>query len=207
MCKAAAWKELGDHKFRYTLFDAGEKKVARYQQYFCVRKILDRIREVQKDNTRQGGVVWHTQGSGKSLTMVMLAQGLALEQGLNNFKIILVTDRVDLDDQIYKTFSHCGAEPLQARTGRHLSELIGDHKERIIITVIDKFEAAVGKNAVRNDNPNIFVRAWACCAGAMTTSMLAWRALRPSRWRSLRRPQGSIVGRGKSPGPMIPGTL
>ena len=60
--------------FRYTLFDAGEKKVARYQQYFCVRKILDRIREVHKDNTRQGGVVWHTQGSGKSLTMVMLAK-------------------------------------------------------------------------------------------------------------------------------------
>jgi type I restriction enzyme R subunit len=143
--------------FRYTLFDAGEKKVARYQQYFCVRKILDRIREVHKDNTRQGGVVWHTQGSGKSLTMVMLAQGLALEEGLDNFKIILVTDRVDLDDQIYKTFSHCGAEPLQARTGRHLSELIGDHKQRIITTVIDKFEAAVGKNAVRNDNPNIFV--------------------------------------------------
>ena len=104
--------------FRYTLFDAGEKKVARYQQYFCVRKILDRIREVHKDNPRQGGVVWHTQGSGKSLTMVMLAQGLALEEGLDNFKIILVTDRVDLDDQIYKTFSHCGAEPLQARTGR-----------------------------------------------------------------------------------------
>jgi type I restriction enzyme R subunit len=122
-----------------------------------VRKILDRIREVHKDNTRQGGVVWHTQGSGKSLTMVMLAQGLALEEGLDNFKIILVTDRVDLDDQIYKTFSHCAAEPLQARTGRHLSELIGDHKQRIITTVIDKFEAAVGKNAVRNDNPNIFV--------------------------------------------------
>ena len=61
-------------------------------------------------------MVWHTQGSGKSLTMVMLAQGLALEEGLDNFKIILVTDRVDLDDQIYKTFSHCGAEPLQART-------------------------------------------------------------------------------------------
>ena len=89
-----------------------------------MRKILDRIREVHKDNTRQGGVVWHTQGSGKSLTMVMLAQGLALEKELDNFKIILVTDRVDLDDQIYKTFSHCGAEPLQARTGSTCRSLL-----------------------------------------------------------------------------------
>ena len=69
--------------YRYTLFDAGERKVARYQQYFCVRKILSRIRTVQSDGTRQGGVVWHTQGSGKSLTMVMLAEALALEPRLD----------------------------------------------------------------------------------------------------------------------------
>ncbi len=154
LCRPARLLEL---MYRYTLFDAGEKKVARYQQYICVRKILDRIREVQKGGTRQGGVVWHTQGSGKGLTMVMLATGIALEKGLDNFKIVLVTDRVDLDDQIYKTFGHCGAEPLQARTGKHLSQLVASHKERIITTVIDKFEAAVGNNAVRNDNPNIFV--------------------------------------------------
>lgn len=150
-------QRLLEMMFRYTLFDAGEKKVARYQQYFCVRKILDRIRVKHQDNRRQGGVVWHTQGSGKSLTMVMLAKGLALEPGLENFKIILVTDRVDLDDQIYKTFHGCGAEVMQARTGRHLAELIGDHKERIITTVIDKFEAAVGNNTARHDQPNIFV--------------------------------------------------
>jgi len=143
--------------FRFTLYDAGEKKIARYQQYFCVSKILDRIRNIQKDGTRQGGVVWHTQGSGKSLTMVMLAEGIALEKGLDNYKIILVTDRVDLDDQIYKTFSHCGTEPVQAKTGKHLSDLIAGHREQIVTSVIDKFEAAVGKNAVRNTNPNIFV--------------------------------------------------
>ncbi len=143
--------------FRYTLFDAGERKVARYQQYFCVRKILARIRQIQEDGSRKGGVVWHTQGSGKSLTMVLLAAGLALEKGLDSYKIILVTDRVDLDDQIYKTFSHCGTEPVQAKTGKHLSQLIAGHKEQIVTTVIDKFEAAVGKNAVRNENANIFV--------------------------------------------------
>ncbi len=143
--------------FRYTLFDAGEKKICRYQQYFCVKMILKRIHQLQEDGRRQGGVVWHTQGSGKSLTMVFLAQGLALDKELDNFKIILVTDRVDLDDQIYKTFSHCGTEPVQARTGTHLSELIAGHKQQIITTVIDKFEAAVGPSGVRNENPNIFV--------------------------------------------------
>ena len=115
------------------------------------------MRKPGPDGTRQGGVVWHTQGSGKSLTMVMLAEALALERGLRDFKIILVTDRVDLDDQIYRTFHHCGVQPVQARTGRHLAQLLGDHKARIITTVIDKFELAVGKAGMRNEHPEIFV--------------------------------------------------
>ena len=143
--------------FRFMLFDGGEKKIARHQQYFCVNKILDRVRETQRDGTRRGGVVWHTQGSGKSLTMVMLAEALALERSIIDFKIILVTDRVDLDDQIYKTFHHCGTQPVQAKTGRHLEQLLGEDKARIITTVIDKFELAVGKAGVRNEHPNIFV--------------------------------------------------
>ncbi len=143
--------------FRFTLFDGGEKKIARHQQYFCVNKILHRVRRPGPDGTRPGGVVWHTQGSGKSLTMVMLAEALALERGLGDFKIILVTDRVDLDDQIYRTFHHCGVQPVQARTGRHLAQLLGDNKARIITTVIDKFELAVGKAGMRNEHPEIFV--------------------------------------------------
>lgn len=143
--------------FRYILFDAGDKKIARYQQYFCVKKIMDRITIIDNMGKRLGGVVWHTQGSGKSLTMVMLAKEIALEPTIDNHKIILVTDRIDLDDQIYKTFHHCGKELEQARTGRHLIEMIGGHKERIITTVIDKFEAAVGTKDARNTDPNIFV--------------------------------------------------
>ena len=143
--------------FRFMLFDGGEKKIARHQQYFCVNKILDRVRKTQSDGTRQGGVVWHTQGSGKSLTMVMLAEALALERSITDFKIILVTDRVDLDDQIYKTFHHCGTQPIQAKTGRHLEQLLKDDKARIITTVIDKFELAVSRVGVRNEHPDIFV--------------------------------------------------
>ncbi|MEX0652538.1 MAG: type I restriction endonuclease subunit R [Phycisphaeraceae bacterium] len=142
---------------RFILYDAGEKKVARYQQYFCVNKIMDRIRRTGHDGTRKGGVVWQTQGSGKSLTMVMLAEAIALEGGIDNFKIVLVTDRVDLDDQIYRTFHHCGTLPVQAKTGKHLAELLRDNKARIITSVLDKFELAVGKAGVRDENPDIFV--------------------------------------------------
>jgi len=143
--------------YRYTLYDAGEKKVARYQQYFCVKNILERIRLKGEEGRRTGGVVWHTQGSGKSLTMVMLAKAIALEPDIKEYKVLLVTDRVDLDDQIYRTFHHCGKEVEQAKTGRNLVEMLEGHKERIITTVIDKFEAAVGAKGLRNTDPNIFV--------------------------------------------------
>ena len=144
---------------RYTLFDSGERKVARYQQYFCVRRTMEAIRRRPggPGGPRDGGVVWHTQGSGKSLTMVMIGKALTLEPDISDYNIVLVTDRVDLDDQIYKTFRHCGTEPVQARTGRHLAGLINGPKSRIITTVIDKFETAVGKAGANNDSPNIFV--------------------------------------------------
>lgn len=153
LCRPERLLELS---LRYTVFDAGERKVARYQQYFTVRSILERIRKLGPEGRRAGGVVWHTQGSGKSLTMVMLAEGIAME-ALDRYKIVLVTDRVDLDDQIYKTFQHCGGEPVQATTGRNLLELLAGDKSRIITTVIDKFEAAVAARGACNENPNIFV--------------------------------------------------
>ena len=154
LCRPERLLEL---TYRFVLFDAGERKVARYQQYFCVNKLMERIRHTQHDGSRKGGVVWHTQGSGKSLTMVMLAQAIALEGGIDDYKIILVTDRVDLDDQIYKTFHHCGTVPVQAKTGKHLAELLRDNNVRIVTTVIDKFELAVSKADVRDESPNIFV--------------------------------------------------
>ena len=150
-------ERLLDLMLRFTLYDGPDKKVARYQQYFCVQKMMSRIKEFRGDGARMGGVVWHTQGSGKSLTMVMLAKSLALDPDFDNYKIVLVTDRIDLDEQIRDTFRNCDFQPEQAKTGKHLSELLVEHKDRVITTVIDKFEAAVGKHAVRNEDPNIFV--------------------------------------------------
>jgi len=155
-------ERLLDLTRRFVIFDAGEKKIARYQQYFAVLSILDRISRI-RDGRRTGGVVWHTQGSGKSLTMVMLAKAIALEQQKpdsaewNDYKIVMVTDRVDLDDQITRTFQHCGIEPVQAATGKDLVTMLSGPKQRVITTVINKFEAAVGKTGVRIDSPNIFV--------------------------------------------------
>jgi len=143
--------------YRYTLYDNGEKKVARYQQYFCVKNILDRIKTVNAEDRREGGVIWHTQGSGKSLTMVMLAKAIALSKDIPNHRIILVTDRVDLDDQIYRTFKACSKEPVQATTGKHLGELLKAGTTEIITTVIDKFDAVLNRLDLTIEDNNIFV--------------------------------------------------
>ena len=156
LCRPKRVLELSN---RYIVFDAGEKKIARYQQYFTVRNILSRISKIQ-DGCRAGGVVWHTQGSGKSLTMVMLAKAIALDQGeggWDDYKIVLVTDRVDLDDQIHRTFRHCGIEPDQATTGANLVEMLESKKQRVITTVLNKFEAVAGRVGFRCDSPNVFV--------------------------------------------------
>ena len=154
LCRPERLIELA---YRFVVFDAGEKKIARYQQYFCVKKAMERLGTREQDGRRQGGVVWHTQGSGKSLTMVMLAKAIALDSSIQNYRIVLVTDRVDLDDQIYGTFTHCGKEVVQATTGNHLLELLEGGRDRIVATVIDKFEASLKKKDFRDDNPNIFV--------------------------------------------------
>lgn len=143
---------------RFTLFDLGVKKVARYQQFFAVRKIMDRVKSERDENgARRGGVVWHTQGSGKSLTMVMLARALGLDRDIANRRIVLVTDRIDLDEQLKDTFKACGADVVQAKTGTHLLELIARDKAAIISTVINKFEAAVSKRDFKDESADVFL--------------------------------------------------
>ncbi|WP_442891194.1 type I restriction endonuclease subunit R [Congregicoccus parvus] len=143
---------------QFVLFDAGEKKIARYQQYFAVQHIMKRVREKEPDGRRAGGIVWHTQGSGKSLTMVMLAKSLALASDIIDPRIVLVTDRVDLDEQIWGTFRSCGTEPVMAKSGANLLELLQRNKATIITTIIHKFDAAVsGRRDALSKSDNIFV--------------------------------------------------
>ena len=110
--------------FRYILYDDGIKKIARYQQYFAITKTMQRIEKIGSNSKRKGGVIWHTQGSGKSLTMVILAEMIALSKKIKNPKIILVTDRIDLNSQITETFQKCNIPVEEAATGKHLIELI-----------------------------------------------------------------------------------
>ena len=149
-------ERLLDLTFNFTVYDAGEKKVARYQQYFAIKKSMRRIRSVT-NGQRTGGVIWHTQGSGKSLTMVMLAQAIVQEKSIKNPKIILVTDRVDLDDQITSTFQKCKQPVLNAATGTQLAEHLASKSDAVVTTIINKFEAVVKKGKRVYDSPNIFV--------------------------------------------------
>jgi type I restriction enzyme R subunit len=143
--------------YKFILFDNGVKKIARYQQYFTVHDIIKRALSAPPDSTRPGGVVWHTQGSGKSLTMVMLAKSLALHPAILNPKIILVTDRIDLDDQICGTFRACGLEPEQANTGKHLVDLLLDRSTHVVTTLIHKFEKATSNRMLTKAERNTFV--------------------------------------------------
>ena len=142
---------------QFTVFDGGIRKVARHQQVFAIRRAMDTIKqEDMNGGGRQGGVIWHTQGSGKSLTMVMLGRSLALEPSITNPRIIIVTDRDDLDKQIKATFKSCDLEPIRATSGAHLMKLIRDQKP-LITTIINKFDTALKKSQVIDNDRNIFV--------------------------------------------------
>lgn len=141
---------------RFTVFDGGVRKVARHQQYFGIKAAIERVKQYDLGDVRKGGVIWHTQGSGKSLTMVMLGRGLALDKDIVNPRIVIVTDRDDLDKQIRDTFKSCEMEPVRARSGAHLAEMI-EAKTPLVTTIINKFASALKGSALVDNDPNVFV--------------------------------------------------
>ncbi len=149
-------ERLIDIVFNFVLFDNGEKKIARYQQFFAIKKSMQRIKNIEAGR-RKGGVIWHTQGSGKSLTMVMLAQAIALDPTIRNPKILLVTDRTDLDSQITGTFRKCGKFVENATTGQRLVELLESKSDAVVTTIINKFVAAIKKINKPLESHDIFV--------------------------------------------------
>jgi type I restriction enzyme, R subunit len=153
----------------YVLFDRKVGKiVARYQQFFGIRALLARIRQVRSDGGREGGVVWHTTGSGKSFTMVFLTKALLLVDALAECRVVVVTDRVDLEGQLSRNFISGGAfgsaiasqkdgEKSRAMTGRDLARRIGSGTERITFTLVHKFNSASKLQECRNDSANLIV--------------------------------------------------
>ncbi len=150
-------ERLLEMAYRFNLFDGGIKKIARYQQYFAIKRILAHVQHLDNEGRRRGGIVWHTQGSGKSLTMVMLARSLAQVTGIPNPRIVLVTDRKDLDKQIRDTFAACDMEPQRASTGRDLLELVSEKKAGIVTTLVHKFDKALNIKKYRDESIDIFM--------------------------------------------------
>ena len=126
----------------FVLFDGNVKKICRYQQFFAVKEVMRTIARSDGKGNRQSGVVWHTQGSGKSLTMVMLAKYILMKLGANHPRVIVVTDRTELDRQITSTFAHTRLTPARATSGRALVELIEAGRADVITTIINKFNTA-----------------------------------------------------------------
>lgn len=139
----------------FILYDSGIKKIARYQQFFGVENTMRRIRG-EDDCPTRGGVIWHTQGSGKSLTMVMLVKRIIADRAVTNPRFVLVCDRLNLIKQLRDNFVHTGMDPVEATTGRGLVTLLTDSANTLIATTINKFEAAAKSRAKVTDD-NIFL--------------------------------------------------
>ncbi|HLX54432.1 MAG TPA: HsdR family type I site-specific deoxyribonuclease, partial [Aquella sp.] len=136
----------------FIIFDDKVKKVARYPQYFAIKDVLARIKDNHFTDVRAGGLIWHTQGSGKSLTMSMLTK--AIKREIPNSRIIVVTDRIDLDNQIHDTFRNTEIKVVKANSGRDLTEKLNSGAA-VITTLIHKFETI--KNEKIINDPDIFV--------------------------------------------------
>ncbi|PSM51315.1 type I restriction/modification system, restriction subunit [Campylobacter blaseri] len=137
----------------FIVFDGKIKKIARYQQFFAIEEIMKKINVLDNVGKREGGLIWHTQGSGKSLTMVMLTR--VIKREIANSKIILVTDRTDLDEQIHSNFISTDIETQRAKSGQDLISLIKSGNP-VITTLVHKFETAL-KNKVVINEPNVFL--------------------------------------------------
>jgi type I restriction enzyme R subunit len=170
------------------------KIVARYQQVFAIKRLIEHLTAQRDPTpalplpgegarnqhgtlnsspwqgggwegvSSRGGVIWHTTGSGKSFTMVFLSKALILHDSLKHCRILVVTDRVDLESQLSKTFTSGGElaskkdkEAAMATSGKRLAEQIGKGTERIMFSLIQKFNSATKLPECRNSSPNIIV--------------------------------------------------
>lgn len=115
----------------FIVFDSGTKKLCRHNQYFGVKAAQEKLRK------REGGIIWHTQGSGKSLTMVWLAKWI--KENLPDSRVLIITDRTELDEQIEGVFYGVGEEIYRTKSGGDLIEKINAKAESLLCSLIHKF--------------------------------------------------------------------
>jgi len=135
MCNKKRFSEL---IYDFVLFDGGIKKLPRHHQYFAVKASQEHVRR------REGGIIWHTQGSGKSIVMVMLAKWIL--ENYPNARVAVITDREELDKQIKRIFDDAGEEIYRTRSGKDLMNQLGQTKPRLLCSLVHKF----GKKEVDN---------------------------------------------------------
>lgn len=153
----------------FLLFDRKLGKIAaRYPQVFGIKSMLARMEKRNREGGREGGVIWHTTGSGKSFTMVFLLKALLIHDALARCRIIVITDRVDLERQLSTTFMAGGAfgsavatkkdgENAKASSGRDLARRIGSGTERIMFTLLQKFNSATRFKECHNASEDLIV--------------------------------------------------
>ena len=132
------------------------KKVCRYQQFRAVQKCIKRLEE-GKTPLSKGGVVWHTQGSGKSLTMVFFARKIRNHKKLSDATIVVVTDRTDLDEQIFETFSNTitNGTPVRAESIEEMKRLLRNSNAQIITTTIQKFQSDKEESKLQDSKQDV----------------------------------------------------
>ncbi|MBX9827602.1 MAG: type I restriction endonuclease subunit R [Xanthobacteraceae bacterium] len=138
------------------------KKLAGYHQFHAVQKALtSTVQAAGTNGQRRGGVVWHTQGSGKSLTMLFFVRQLQLAKALKNPTIVIVTDRNDLDDQLFGTFNaHSSAlrgTPIQADSAAEMRQLLTVDIGGLVFTAIQKFRGEEGEHPLLTNRSNVIV--------------------------------------------------
>ena len=136
LCEPARLLEIV-HDF--VVFDAGTKKICRHNQFFGVRAARERVRK------REGGIVWHTQGSGKSLTMVWLAKWI--RENIRDSRVLIVTDRTELDEQIEKVFKGVDEDIYRTKNGADLISTLGTANPWLICSLVHKFGRGEAKTA------------------------------------------------------------
>ncbi len=126
----------------FVVFDAGDKKICRHNQYFGVKAARTHVRR------REGGIVWHTQGSGKSLTMVWLAKWIRELQDVDG-RVLIVTDRTELDEQIEKVFLGVAEDIHRTSSGADLADALADPSKSLICSLVHKFGSSEEGNVER----------------------------------------------------------
>ncbi len=125
-------KRFLDLIHNFVIFDKGYKKVCRYNQYYAIKRAQHRL-----NDKHRGGIIWHTQGSGKSLTMVWLSKWILSNNP--HARVLVVTDREELDDQIEKTFIGVDEKIVRTRSGKDLLERLNAYDDNLICSLIHKF--------------------------------------------------------------------